>query len=178
MIYPKAPEIFSAREIALFLGPNIVSSVDPFWSGTFSYALPYNCENFASILGSNEIKYEFDIDSSAVNQEPDYRDWRAITDVCNPNNEEGTSIQEQALPSIYGAYNPNSQKQFERGDFHVTWYAFVLPNSHFRTNRLSLIFSSKSWSRASFYQIHSFKLFDVLPNSQIRTDSGSNLWIK
>ena len=77
----------------------------------------------------------------------------------------------------YGAFNPISQKQFERGDFHVTWCAFVLPNSHFRTNSLSLIFSSKSWSRASFFLFHSFKLFDVLPNSQIRTDFGSNLWI-
>ena len=72
--------------------------------------MPYNCENFASILGTNEIKYEFDIDSSAVNQEPDYRDWRAITDVCNPNNEEGTTIQEQALPSIYTLQPCNPQE--------------------------------------------------------------------
>ena len=105
----KAPEIFSAREIALFLGPNIVSSVDPFWSGTYSYGLPYNCENFASILGANEIKYEFDNYSSAVN-EPGYRDWRAITNGCNPDNEEGTTIQEQALPSIYTLQPCNPQE--------------------------------------------------------------------
>ena len=35
----------------------------------------------------------------------------------------------------YGAFNPISQKQFERGDFHVTWCAFVLRISHFRTNK-------------------------------------------
>ena len=40
--------------------------------------------------------------------------------------------------SHYGAYNSISQKQFERGGFHVTWYAFVFSISHFRTNRFSL----------------------------------------
>ena len=70
--------------------------------------MPYNCENFASILGANDIKYEFNIDSSELNQEPDYRDWRAITNVCDPDNEEGTATQEQPLPSIYTLqpYNP------------------------------------------------------------------------
>ena len=37
---------------------------------------------------------------------------------------------------VYGAYNHISQNRFERCDFHVTWNAFVLPNSHFRTMRL------------------------------------------
>ena len=72
--------------------------------------MPYNGENFASILGANEIKYEFDIDSSALNQEPDYRDWREITNVCDPDNEEGTPIQEQALPSIYTLQPCNPQE--------------------------------------------------------------------
>ena len=55
----------------------------------------------------------------------------------------------------YGAYNPIWQKQFERGDYHVIWYAFVLRIWHFRTNSFFIIFSSKSW-------FDRFKLFDVL----------------
>ena len=35
--------------------------------------------------------------------------------------------------NLYGVFNPISQKQFERGDFHVIWYAFVLRIWHFRT---------------------------------------------
>ena len=43
---------------------------------------------------------------------------------------------------------PDLTKQFERGDYHVIWYAFVLRIWHFRTNfsnKFFLIFSSKSW---------------------------------
>ena len=61
----------------------------------------YSCETFASIFEANDIKYEFGINSSVLNQEPVSRDWQAITNVCDPNNEEGTVMHEQALPSIY-----------------------------------------------------------------------------
>ena len=39
---------------------------------------------------------------------------------------------------IYGAYNPIWQKQFERGDYHVIWFAFVLRIWQFRTNSFFL----------------------------------------
>ena len=42
----------------------------------------YSYENFASIYGENDIKYEFGIDSSELNQEPVSRDCQAITTVC------------------------------------------------------------------------------------------------
>ena len=61
----------------------------------------YSYENFASIFGENDLKYEFGIDSSILNQEPVSRDCQAITTVCDSGNEEGTVMHEQALPSIY-----------------------------------------------------------------------------
>ena len=61
----------------------------------------YSHENFASIFGENDIKYEFGIDSSMFYQEPVSRDCQAITTVCDPGTEEGTVMHEQALPSIY-----------------------------------------------------------------------------
>ena len=61
----------------------------------------YSYENIASIYGGNDIKYEFGIDSSELNQEPVSRDCQAITTVCDPGTEEGTVMHEQALPSIY-----------------------------------------------------------------------------
>ena len=39
----------------------------------------YSYENFASIYGENDIKYEFGIDNSELNQEPVSRDCQAIT---------------------------------------------------------------------------------------------------
>ena len=57
----------------------------------------------------------------------------------------------------YGAYNHISQNQFERGDFHVTWYAFVLPNSHFRANSLF-----------SYFLFEKLITCFVLPISQIQ----------
>ena len=81
----------------------------------------YSCETFASIFGENDIKYEFGINSSVLNQEPVYRDWQAITNVCDPNNEEGTVMHEQALPSIYTLQpcNPRDVSTF----FHIEWSA-------------------------------------------------------
>ena len=66
----------------------------------------YSYENFASIFGENDSKYEFGIDSSMFYQEPvstllSSRDCQAITTVCDSGNEEGTVMHEQALPSIY-----------------------------------------------------------------------------
>ena len=61
----------------------------------------YSYENFASIFGENDLKYEFGIDSSILNQEPVSRDCQAITTVCDSGNEERTVMHEQALPSIY-----------------------------------------------------------------------------
>ena len=61
----------------------------------------YSYQNFASILEENDLKDEFGIDSSMLNQEPVSRDRQAITTVSDPGNEEGTLMHEQALPSIY-----------------------------------------------------------------------------
>ena len=61
----------------------------------------YSYENFASILEENDLKDEFGIDSSMLNQKPVSRDCHAIKTVCDPGNEEGTVMHEQALPSIY-----------------------------------------------------------------------------
>ena len=61
----------------------------------------YSYENCSSIFGENDLKEEFGIDSSMLNQEPVSRDCQAITTVCAPGNEEGTVMHEQALPSIY-----------------------------------------------------------------------------
>ena len=61
----------------------------------------YSYENVASIFGENDLKYEFGIDSSILNQEPVSRDCQAITTVCDSGNEERTMMHEQALPSIY-----------------------------------------------------------------------------
>ena len=91
---------------------------------------------------------------------------------------------------IYGAYNPISQNRFERGDFHVAWYAFVLPNSHFRANSFFLIFSSKGWLRvsfylkwltwlvfdSSFYRIHKFEPKSVRICEIGKTSDNLNLW--
>ena len=60
----------------------------------------YSYENIASNFGQNDKKYEFGFDSSILNQEPVSRDWQAITNVCDPGNEEGTVMHDQALPSI------------------------------------------------------------------------------
>ena len=61
----------------------------------------YSYENCSSIFGENDLKDEFGIDSSMLNQEPVSRDCHAIKTVCDPGNEEGTVMHEQALPSIY-----------------------------------------------------------------------------
>ena len=47
-------------------------------------------------------------------------------------------------------------------------------NWHFRSDSCFLIFSLKSWSRASFFRFDRFKLFEVLGNWQIRSDLASN----
>ena len=61
----------------------------------------YSYQDFASILEENDLKDEFGIDSSMLNQEPVSRDCHAIKAVCDPGNKEGTVMHEQALPSIY-----------------------------------------------------------------------------
>ena len=65
---------------------------------------------------------------------------------------------QNAVHFKYGAYNPIWQKQFERGDYHVIWYAFVLRIWHFRNNNFSYFLFETL-----------IKLFDVLRIWQIRT---------
>ena len=79
----------------------------------------YSHENFASIFGENDIKYEFGIDSSMLNQEPVSRDCQAITTVCDPGNEEGTVMHEQALPSIYTLQPCNPREVITLFAYHL-----------------------------------------------------------
>ena len=65
-------------------------------------------------FGENDLKDEFGIDSSMLNQEPVSRDCQAITTVCAPGNEEGTVMHEQALPSMVTRKNPGKLFQDSR----------------------------------------------------------------
>ena len=49
--------------------------------------MTYSRENVAPIHGLYDIKYEFDIDSIVINQEPNIRNWQAITNNFDPENE-------------------------------------------------------------------------------------------
>ena len=57
---------------------------------------------------------------------------------------------------------------------HVAWYAFVLMIWQISNQFPIHYFSTKNWSRASFWWFDKIKLFVVLVIWQIRTNFGSN----
>jgi len=77
--------------------------------------------------------------------------------------------------NIYGAYNSIWQKQFERGDFHVIWYACVLRLWHFRNNNFFyFLFETliKSVKRRAIWNS------DYLSNQLFEAKIRKNYWLE